>query len=111
MLGLLFAASVTAVRLHWNGNLLLAVFTASYLWILFLLLAIPLYGFPRGVRTFEQLTRAVVARNHHKLAMEAGGSTQEQAWRAFRELAGDATGIESAKIKRLMRFSEDLRIY
>jgi hypothetical protein len=46
--------------------------------------------------------------NYRKLAQEAGGSTREQAWTAFRELAGAVAGIDPWAVSREMQFPEDV---
>jgi hypothetical protein len=52
------------------------------------------------VDTLGQLVRTVVKLNQQKLAREAGGSTVNQAWSAYRELLSDSFGVPASSIHR-----------
>lgn len=62
---------------------------------------------PRKIpaETFGDLVRMVVTLNQAKLAREAGGSTVNQAWTAFRELLSQWSDVPAAAITREMRFA------
>ena len=64
--------------------------------------------FPEEIQIFKQLVRMVERHNYRKLAQEAGGSTRDQAWTAFRELVGAVAGIDPWAVSREMQFPEDV---
>jgi hypothetical protein len=105
-LGLLAFVAGIAQSASWELRLVTPLVVLPMLWTMFKAASHLPREFP--VKTFGELIRRVVILNQQKLAREAGGSTVQQAWAAFRELLSEASGIGSAWITREMRFPEDL---
>jgi hypothetical protein len=102
-----FAAGMTK-SISWELRLVMPLAVPVLLWWLFKAASHLPREFP--VETFGDLVRRVVTLNQQKLARDAGGSTIDQAWAAFREILSAESGIASASITREMRFPEDLRL-
>jgi hypothetical protein len=108
VLGLLALVAGAMQSISWELRLVTPLAVLLLLWGLFN--AAPRLPREFPVETFGALVRRVVILNQQKLAREAGGSTIDQAWAAFRELLSEASGITPASITREMRFPEDLSI-
>jgi len=108
LLGVLaFAAGMTK-SISWELSLVMPLAVPVLLWWLSKAASHLPREFP--VETLGDLVRQVVILNQQKLARDAGGSTIDQAWAAFREVLSRESGIPSASITREMRFPEDLRL-
>ncbi|MGA2184604.1 MAG: hypothetical protein ABSH47_16400 [Bryobacteraceae bacterium] len=84
---------------------------AFFVYALLFKLTTPLHReFPEDIQIFKQLVRMAQRDNYRKLAQEAGGSTRDQAWTAFRELVGAVAGIDPWAVNREMRFPEDVEV-
>ena len=92
LVGLLTLVSFVA-----GGALALGLFIAGF-WAIVELT--PRLSRELPVDTLGQLTRSAVKLNQQKLAREAGGSTVNQAWSAYRELLSDSIGVPAASISR-----------
>jgi hypothetical protein len=104
----LFAGVVVVTKtVGWEGGVLIEWGIPFLLWFLWKLAS----RLPRELpaETFGELVRILVRLNQAKLAQEAGGSTKNQAWQAFRELLGSATGRQASSITREMGFPEHLK--
>lgn len=108
ILGTLAFMTALTPLVSWEAKFAIPFAVPLFMWGLFRAASCLPRQFP--VDTFEDLVRFVVTLNQQKLAQEAGGSTVNQAWAAFRELLSGASGIRAASITREMRFPEDLKL-
>ncbi len=103
-----FAGLVVLTKsVEWDTMILIEWGTPFLVWFLWKLAS----RLPRELpaETFGDLVRVIVHRNQAKLAQEAGGSSKNQAWQAFRELLASATGTHASSITRETRFPEHLK--
>lgn len=101
-LGLMAWLLVVAKMVSWEAGIIAGSGTPVLIWFLWKGASRLPREFPAD--TFGDLVRMVVKLNQAKLMREAGGSTVNQAWTAFRELLGRESGVPAAAISREMRF-------
>jgi hypothetical protein len=106
VLGLVTFAVIITKSVAWDTSILIEVGAPLLIWALVKAASRLPREFP--AETLQELVRVVVMLNQRKLADEAGGSTVTQAWNAFQQILGSASGIEAASITREMSFPEDL---
>jgi hypothetical protein len=106
-LGLLAFSIEIAKVVSWEAQITIAWGTPILIWLLWKGASRLPREFPAD--TFGDLVRLVVTVNQAKLTREAGGSTVNQAWRAFSELLGRESGVPAAAICREMRFFAKVR--
>ena len=100
-LAILAFVVVAARFVPWEVAAIVQLGTPLLIWLLLKGAARLPREFPAD--TFGELVRILVRLNQGKLAQEAGGSTANQAWTAFKELLSMETGVPAAAISREMR--------
>jgi len=103
-LGFLAFLLVIAKMVSWETMIIIEWGTPVLIWFLWKGASRLPREFPAD--TFGDLVRMVVKLNQAKLTRDAGGSTVDQAWTAFKELLAQEAGVAAATISREMRLAE-----